>query len=246
MNLILKQYNSGNRSVNVLGRKVKYCQYEAFSFLFNEIFINQSYLFKSEKKTPFIIDCGSNIGISILYFKALYPTAEIIAFEPEKDAFSCLAQNVEESKFNSVSINQKAVSAKEGKIAFYYDDENPGSLIASSIQDRIPKQKREVEAVRLSEYIDKDIDFLKMDIEGAELDVIEEVSDAGKLHYIKQMVIEYHHHIKKDDDVMSKILQLLENAGFGYQIESCILRPFQQKQFQDILIYAYQKKAQLN
>ena len=55
------------------------------------------------------------------------------------------------------------------------------------------------------------------------------------------MVIEYHHHIIKEDDVMSRMLKLLETAGFGYQIDSNLSRPLDQKQFQDILIYAYQK-----
>lgn len=56
------------------------------------------------------------------------------------------------------------------------------------------------------------------------------------------MVIEYHHHIVRDLDIFSKLLRILEDAGFGYQIESNLQRPLISKQFQDILIYAYQKK----
>jgi hypothetical protein len=57
------------------------------------------------------------------------------------------------------------------------------------------------------------------------------------------MVIEYHRHIIKEDDVLSRMLKLLETAGFGYQIDSNLSRPLDQKQFQDILIYAYQKNS---
>jgi len=55
------------------------------------------------------------------------------------------------------------------------------------------------------------------------------------------MVIEYHHHIKEHEDNFSHTLELLEEAGFGYQIESGFLYPRSQIHFQDILIYAYNK-----
>ena len=79
------------------------------------------------------------------------------------------------------------------------------------------------------------------DIEGAELEVIEELSNTRKLCFIKQMVIEYHHHIVGESDVFSKMLKLLEDAGFGYQIESQLCKPLIREQFQDILVYAYRK-----
>jgi FkbM family methyltransferase len=240
--MLLRRFDPKNRIVNVAGHNMKYCTHVILLYLFNEIFINQEYLFNTESRCPFIIDCGSNIGMSVLYFKLIYPDSEIIAFEPDEDAFMCLKINVEMNDFDSVSINQKALSESEGEIDFYYDKKYPGSLLMSSIRERLPKSKRKVEAVRLSTYINKEVDFLKMDIEGAELSVIEELSNAGKLNYIKQMVIEYHHHIIREDDVLSRMLQLLENSGFGYQIGSSLSCPLNQKQFQDILIYAYHKE----
>ena len=89
----------------------------------------------------------------------------------------------------------------------------------------------------------EDVDFLKIDIEGSELEVIEELSNAKKLRYVKQMVIEYHHHIARESDVFSRMLRLLEDAGFGYQIESFLGRPFAREQFQDIIVYVYRKKS---
>ena len=239
--IFIKRLNPNNRIVNVAGYNMQYPMYGSFWVLFKEIFVYQEYLFNTESRRPFIIDCGSNIGMSILYFKLIYPNSDIVAFEPDEKAFMYLKNNMETNNFNSVIINQKALSKSEGEIDFYYDIENPGSLRMSSIRERLPKSKRKVKSVQLSTYITKNVDFLKMDIEGAELGVIEELSDAGKLHYIKQMVIEYHHHLIGEDDVLSKMLRLLENSEFGYQIESSLARPLKQREFQDILIYAYQK-----
>jgi len=227
--------------VNIVGYRVKFCRYRTFSRLFKAIFLNQIYHFVTDKANPFIIDCGSNIGMSVLYFKMIYPDSEILAFEPDREAYSCLETNVRLNELKSIETIKKAISNKEGRIDFWFDQENPGSLRGSIIRERMPKQRQEVEAACLSKYIDREVDFLKTDVEGAERDIIEELSNERKLHYIKQMIIEYHHHIVKDTDVFSRILRILEDAGFGYQIESGLKRPLKRQRFQDILIYAYQK-----
>ena len=82
---------------------------------------------------------------------------------------------------------------------------------------------------------------MKLDIEGAEDLVIEELSQSGKLKLINEMVIEYHHHIEPKEDNFSNILKKLENNGFGYQIKSLTQTILNRETFQDILIYAYQK-----
>ena len=47
-----------------------------------EIFIENIYK-QTLREKPYIIDCGANIGMSVIYMKQLYPQAEIIAFEPD-------------------------------------------------------------------------------------------------------------------------------------------------------------------
>lgn len=242
---LMHDYDSKKRIANIMGFKINFCTYNDLLYLFNEIFINQEYFFITKNKTPYIIDCGSNIGMSILYFKTLYPEASILAFEPNQEAFSCLENNVLKNSINKVLFYKKALSNKEGEIDFYYDQDILGSIVSSTKQERMPKQKMVVETSKLSSYINREVDFLKMDIEGAETEVIEELINMGKLNYVKQIVIEYHHHIVKDSDIFSKMLQLLENAGFGYQLESSIRRPLTSSEFQDIVIYAYNKNASI-
>ena len=239
----LKRYDSKNRIANIVGFKVKFLRYEELSYLFREIFVDNEYLFVSGNDSPYIIDCGSNIGMSILYFKMLYPHSRILAFEPGEETYCCLEENVKNNRLNSVALHKAALSGKEGTIELYYDQDNVGSLRMSTKQDRMPKQRRTVEALPLSKYIDEDVDFLKIDIEGTELEVLEELRNAKKLRYVKQMAIEYHHHITGGSDVFSRMLRLLEDAGFGYQIESYLRRPFKREQFQDIVVYAYRKKS---
>ncbi len=240
--IFLKRYDSKNKSIRLGNYEVKYCTYDNFIYIFNEIFIKGAYYFVTEKTNSLIIDCGSNIGLSVLYFKIMYPNSDLIAFEPDEEAFACLKSNIQRNQLKSVKIFKKAISDTDGEIALFYDKEKPGTLNISTVQQRLPKDKKMVEAIRLSKFIDREIDFLKMDVEGAEQRILEELIKENKLRYIKQMVIEYHHHIQKEKDAFSQILKLLEKAKFGYQIEGNFDRPFKSKQFQDILIFAYQKK----
>lgn len=238
-----KMYNRKKMLANIVGYKVKFNYFNTLRGLFKEIFIAQSYWFSTDKKEPVIIDCGSHFGQSIIYFKLLYPKANIICFEPDDYTFSILKDNIESNGIQNIEMHNKAVADYDGEINFYNIEDNKSSVVMSTVRERVQNGKKNVvEATRLSNYINSTIDFLKMDIEGAELSVLKELIKSDKLRYIKQMVIEYHHHIKEHEDNFSHTLELLEDAGFGYQIEADFLKPRWKVHFQDILIYAYNKK----
>jgi len=240
--IVFRRYDATLKTAELAGFKIRYCSFDSMVYLFRELFINQEYLFVTEIGNPFIVDCGSNIGISVLYFKTIYPECAILAFEPDEDAFACLEENVNVNGLKSVEIAKKAVSKSDSRIDFWYSDIKPGAL-GNTIRGTTPRQARPVDAVRLSNYIDSEVDFLKLDVEGAELEVIRELYEAGKLRRVKQMVIEYHLHMTEEEDDFSKILWLLEDARFCYQIGAVLKRPFKGKQFQPIHIYAYRKEG---
>jgi FkbM family methyltransferase len=240
--IILKRYDRINNVADILGHKIKFCTYSTLATLFAEIFISNSYYISNLPQHAYIIDCGSNIGISVLYFKIIYPLSKVLAFEPDEDAFLCLEANIKSNKLTSTIPLNIALTDRESTVDFFYDKHNPGSPLMSLKRERMPRHKKTVRASTLSEYIDRNVDLVKMNIEGSELEVIRELANSGKLHFIKQMIIEYHHHIAKDNDIFSQILYILENAGFGYQIQSSLRPPYKPKRFQDILIYAYQKE----
>jgi FkbM family methyltransferase len=241
--ILLRRYDTINSVADILGYKIQFCNYNSLSSLFSDIFVSNRYSIESLPQDAYIVDCGSNIGMSVLYFKILYPLSNVLAFEPDKDAFLCLDTNIKSNKLTSTTPLNIALTDKKGPVDFFYDKYRSGSLLMSLKRERMPRQKRTVRASTLSEYIDRDIDLVKMNIEGSELEVIRELANSGKLTFIKQTLIEYHHHIVKDSDTFSQILYLLENAGFGYQIQSSLRRPYEPKRFQDILIYAYQKES---
>jgi FkbM family methyltransferase len=232
------------------------------SFLFDEIFVNLDYFFTSRRTDPFIIDCGSNIGISILFFKALYPEARIVGFEPEEFACTLLEKNITSNGLSGVQVHQAALGTKESTVDFFVDPENPGSLLMSSVRDSLPKnrnlrqtrpplntvpmKKILVRQVKLSAFIDREVDFLKLDVEGAEDAVLQDLVASGTISKIDQMVVEYHHHIEKNKDAFSAFLSQLETSGFGYQISSSYpisARVSRRQAYQDVQVYAYRKNS---
>jgi len=221
--------------------KLSFFNYRLFVCLFEEIFINQQYYFNTNNSRPFIVDCGSNIGMSLIFFKKLYPYSKIISFEPDKKNFKILKRNIKINKLNGIELFNKALNNSEETTNFYYNFHLPGLGITFRKKKGFIKSYEKVDSVKLSNYIKGEVDFLKIDIEGAEDLVIEELVNQKKLKFVKKIVIEYHHYIEPKYDQLSKILKILEEEGFGYQISTILKNPFPKEEFQDILIYAYNK-----
>jgi FkbM family methyltransferase len=207
---------------------------------YKEIFINQIYSFKTDNPKPVIIDGGSNIGFSLLFFKTLYPDAHIIAFEPDKQAFALLQKNIEHNNISHVELHNNALCDQDTTLTFFYNPERIGdtkmSLYANENFSSYP-----VKAKKLSPFINGPIDCLKLDIEGAELAVIDDLECNNKLHFIKHMIIECHPYLydEKNERRLSKIFEILEKNSFNYLV-SADYSPLIPKTKQTMLVYAYQ------
>ena len=226
---------------NIFKYKIFFFDYEVFVALFESIFIENEYYFPSKISSPFIIDVGSNIGLSILYFKYLFPDAKIIGFEPDPQTFALLKKTIQVNMFTNIKLYELAISSKKAKAYFYNDRLNPGSVLMSLKEERSPKNRISVETDTLPHYIGKGLDLLKMDVEGEEEKIIFNLFKNGSLKKIKYMIFEYHHHIVISDDSFSKVLEILEKERFGYQIVTKLRSPIERFLFQDILVYAKRK-----
>jgi len=224
-------------SSRVLGLKVSFADFPTFAFLFREVFIKQEYLFKAGKK-PVIVDCGANIGMSVLFFKYHYPDATVYGFEPLPGNFRHLQQNIRRNHLSKVQVFEAAVATKNGRTTFYFDDANAEALTSSMYASRSGKAKVSVKTVRLSDFVKKvRPDLLKMDIEGAEFEVLKDMRSSGALRHVKSFVIEYHHNIGNGTS-LSEFLGTLENAGFVCYLDAA-LAP--RSNNEDIIIYALRK-----
>lgn len=224
-----------------LGENVLFGQnWEEVSYLFEEVFVHNEYFTETPIKDPFIVDCGANIGFATVYFKLLYPDAKVLSFEPNPYCFDVLTKNVEGNKFDNVTMIKAGCSNEAGKTSFHV---NPGfSPMSSMDATRNPDEESEeveVELVKLSDHIHRPVDLLKMDIEGAEWLVMEDLVKSGKLNLVDRFFIEYHHRVGGPEVKLSKFLSILEEAGYTYALHTTMnLERRFTGVFQDMMVYA--------
>ena len=151
----------------------------------------------------------ANIGVSILYFKRLYPDSQIIGFEPDPKIFKILQENLRFCNNDQVKVINKAVWNKETSINFLPDDADGGKITEEG--------QLTVQSVRLSDYLSENIDFLKMDIEGAEHDVLPSIS--SNLKNVKFLFLEVHLEYNNSQK-LENILSILRSNGFVYSLET--------------------------
>lgn len=207
---MLPRFTTGE--TNLLQHKVEFVDAASFQFIKNEIFNLQIYKFNCSNKKPYIIDCGANIGLSIIYFKQLFPDAEIVAFEPDNKVFKVLKNNIKAFGFTDVTPVKKACWNSETTLQFYSEGADAGR----AAKDFDSKNIIEVETISLRSYVDKKVDFLKIDIEGAENEVLHDISDL--LINVDRIFVEYHSFIGKEQ-VLSEILSILKSAGFRVNVQ---------------------------
>jgi len=234
------------KTEKIFGYKLYAFDYGTIRALFEEIFYRNDYQYKYKNKKPVILDCGANIGFATIYFKWLYPESKIYAFEPNRRAFGLLKKNILENKLKDVHPFNVALSDRNGEIDFFIDSDEPGSITTSTKYERMPKDKTRVDCVSLSSFIKrkrlKQIDFAKMDIEGSEQEVVDDLNSSGLLKNIPRYTIEYHHKIgDKHKSGLSKFLKPFEDNKFEYQIDTRCNPINSEDKFQDILIYFYRK-----
>jgi len=139
--------------------------------IFYQVFCELQYdiTFFLNYKPNFIIDCGSNVGYSCLYFSTLFPTAKIIGIEPQKENYNQFKKNI---------INYDNIKAINGaiwhrNIAMSIKNENDPS--ASFEVEEAQNAESAIRGVTIDALIEKNnlvfIDILKIDIEGAEYDL---------------------------------------------------------------------------
>lgn len=185
--------------------------------LYTDIFIKQVYRFETDAKRPFIVDCGANIGMAVLYFKQLYPESEVWAYEANPDAFALLQRNVSANKLEGVRLFNYVLSDTEGKVDFYIPAATAG--LNGSLNPSIAKGTRQrLQAYRLSGLLPpgREVNFLKVDIEGAEFKLLEELSASGRLNDMLQLVVELH---ASSEDMQKKYNRLLSMTGVTYKYQ---------------------------
>ena len=188
-----------------------YFNKEELNILLNEIFNKKVYDIDLGKTTPVIFDVGAHIGLATIFFNQKYPLARITAFEPNPNIFPLLEENTYYNNIQNVTLHNIALGKTPSKRTLFIDSTNGGFSTASFSKDAWDGSQKsigiEVITEPLSKYIVTPIDLLKMDVEGTEQEIIEELNESGKIKDIKNIIIEFHPTEKQNIEIIKDILK---------------------------------------
>ncbi|HZS07973.1 MAG TPA: FkbM family methyltransferase [Blastocatellia bacterium] len=199
-------------TTTLMGEPIRILDAGAFLTMHKEIVEEAIYHFRTQNKRPYIIDGGANIGVSVLYFKQVYPGAHIVAFEPDDAAFSLLKVNVGSRGYDGVTLVNKALAATDTSLSFAAEGAYAGRLARAG-----DSSTASVPAVRLRPYLDRRVDLLKLNIEGAETEVLEDCADL--LGNVERIVLEYHS-FAREGQSLHTLLSVLADVGYRLYVRS--------------------------
>jgi FkbM family methyltransferase len=160
-------------------------------YIYKEIFVDRCYDLSFERSAPVIVDIGANSGLFALRIKQLCPSAQIYCYEPYPPNFEQLRNTIALNKLDSVTPIQKAVGARRGSAKLFIHKRNIGGhsfYAAEASSDNYV----DVEVIDLASVLDglqHDIDLLKIDCEGAEFDILMNLTTAAAKK-IRQIILE--------------------------------------------------------
>jgi FkbM family methyltransferase len=218
-----QRYEPG--TTTLLGSPTRYVDSASFLSAYRAIFEEEIYAFEPNRDDPRILDGGANIGLATLYWKYQFPRAQITAFEPDPQIFRALEWNTEQHGHKDVALNQKGLWSEDGELKFQSDGVD-GGHVADATTEESDGQK--VPVTRLVSYLEGRVDMLKLDIEGAEVEVV--LDAVGHLGSVQNLFVEYHSYVGKEQRV-DEILRVLREAGFRIHIQPELVagQPFVQR-----------------
>lgn len=162
--------------------------------VFMDVIYGSAYDFPFKFLPSTIIDCGANIGLTSVFFKNKFPSAKVIAIEPEKRNFEILSKNLQ--CYPDVVLCNNAVWSRTTKLKI--EDTGKGNW-AFVVKEINSSETGTVEAISLKDVMEQNhlttIDILKIDIEGSEKELFESDFDYW-LSRTRVIMIELHDRMK--------------------------------------------------
>ena len=182
------------------------------------------------RKGWIIVDVGAYLGFYTLKAARLIgPQGFVVSVEPLAETFKLLSANVKINQLDNVKLIKACVAGSRGTKTLYI----PSCSINASILEEYAEamggvdRVEKVKAVRLIDIIGRleRVDLLKLDVEGVELEILENSRGILNPNRVKRLIVEVHENIVKP----SEVSQILEELGYEvveYVAEDSLLQVF--------------------
>jgi len=164
-----------------------------------------------------VFDLGANAGATTYFFSRLVGLGgKVFAFEPDEESLQALRRNIEHHSLDNVTVIKRAVAGRAGERSF-----SAGAGLASGFSQYVAHPEAHetqiIQAVSLQgacEELGIIPTFIKMDIEGAELEVVKSSLKFFQLHPIRN-AIEAH-----GENIVTGLEKLFSGIGYGVEVFS--------------------------
>lgn len=175
--------------------------------LYEEVFVRKLYDFRTDVPAPVIVDCGGNVGFTVLRFKQLYPESRVTVYEADPAICCVLKENVRTLGLTGVEVVCAGVWHSDGEFGFVTEGGDGGRL-AQEGNVRVP-------TLRLADRLKDPVDLLKLDIEGGEWEVLADLCDSGALDRVNHLIVEFHGR-RGNRHAFGRLLCQIAEAGFDF------------------------------
>jgi FkbM family methyltransferase len=187
----------------------------------DEIFVRSSLRFDSAASQPRILDCGANIGLASLYFKMRFPEARITAFEADPSLAAMCRRNLTANGAQDVEVHDAAIWTSAGTVDFVCEGADSGAIAA--LEPSVSGDTVRVRSERLWDWLNEPVDLLKLDVEGAEVPVLNDCRD--RLCNVGAMTIDLHE-FNPALRQTGALFDLLAGAEFTFELRDVVPLPW--------------------
>jgi FkbM family methyltransferase len=164
-----------------------------------------------------VLDIGAHGGFyALLLSKLVGPTGQVIAFEPLPANYRVLEENMALNRVTNVQVRREAVGKRSGEMDFEVPDPED-SLVAGQVSAADPRGSMRVRVVSLDDFLLErgvHVDFIKMDVEGAEGDILQGARRTLETFH-PRMMVELHDMDKQTS--RHPVVVMMEDLGYQIQ-----------------------------
>jgi len=186
-----------------------------------EIFLIENYnpSFMKIKPGDTVVDIGANMGIFSIYASLNSKNGKVYSYEALREHFERMQKNVEINNFKNIKTENFAIAGKKGKKRLFINKNCSGGH--SLVFDRDSEESLIVDCITLRDIFDRNkiekIDFLKIDCEGAEYEILYSIPDKY-FKKISKISLEFENSGEKNCN-SGALRKFLEGKGFIVNIK---------------------------
>lgn len=198
---------------------------DADESVFSEIFTEREYkVIESviEKAKNPIIDIGAHVGMFSVYCAVLNQAVKIFAYEPDEDNFAAMKDNLQLNNVKNVVMKNVAVGGEIGSRTLYVSrDSHNHSLLSEEASGDFSGEEKLVNVVTLERILEQNkltrVSLVKMDCEGAEFEILENLS-AAAFAAVENFYVECHRYTYEMNP--TKLRDIFQKNGFRVEMWS--------------------------